>query len=402
MAQTTIVERQTLSFVYSNDYGAWISNSNPSLFVPEGGTAYVVAWGDSTHNCTAFTSDAAPDCVLLGNPLPLGGEDNGIPFLMSSRADGSGMTIMTYDEGETREVAVYRQEEAAVPSASVKIKGYSGREFEYQNVPKVWLAAPESTVDNPVLVPFTYGEALENVEVVPDFSAGDQTVTLPDGYLARSAVVKKPSALVPENIRKGETVAGIEGAFEGGVPEEKIVEADFSDGAMMVEPSEGKILTKVTIPKPADLIPENIAEGVDIAGIIGSLKSGGGGVVFAKGYAKGTDGALTINHNLGVVPKVIVVQNSATTMGVSNNIIESVVAGIMNVFGSSTGTQIITVYKSPNNVITRTVIPVSQHPTNSNAIAGIYAATNTSFKFGNSTYQTKSTNTYYWMAFAGF
>lgn len=91
----------------------------------------------------------------------------------------------------------------------VKIKGYSGNELEYQNVPKVYLAAPESTPDNPVLVPFTYGEAIEGVEVEPDFSDGDMQITAPDGYLIRSGVVKKPETLVPENIAEGAYIAGV-------------------------------------------------------------------------------------------------------------------------------------------------------------------------------------------------
>lgn len=98
----------------------------------------------------------------------------------------------------------------------VKIKGYSGNELEYQNVPKVYLSAPESTPDNPVLVPFTYGEAIEGVEVEPDFSDGDMQITAPDGYLIRSVVVKKPETLVPENIVAGVDIAGIVGAISTG------------------------------------------------------------------------------------------------------------------------------------------------------------------------------------------
>ena len=77
----------------------------------------------------------------------------------------------------------------------VKIKGYSGTELPFSDVPKVWLAAPESTPDNPVLVPFTYGEAIEGVEVELDFSDGDMQIAAPDGYLIRSGVVKKPETL---------------------------------------------------------------------------------------------------------------------------------------------------------------------------------------------------------------
>jgi hypothetical protein len=59
--------------------------------------------------------------------------------------------------------------------------------------------------------------------------------------------------------------------------EEKTVELDFSGGAMEVIPTAGKVLSKVDIPVPDGLIPENIAEGIRIAGIDGALKAGGSG-----------------------------------------------------------------------------------------------------------------------------
>lgn len=131
----------------------------------------------------------------------------------------------------------------------VKIKGYSGNELHYADVPKVWLAAEESTEDNPILAPFTYGEALDAVEIIPDFSAGDMQITVPEGYLARSAVVKRPE----------------------------------------------------------NLVPENVAEGVDIAGIIGTLATGGGSAKVAWGTFEGAGAVKTIEHGLGVAPDVICV-----------------------------------------------------------------------------------------------
>lgn len=199
MAQTVILEKRVLSFVFYDSLGAWSSNSNPALFVPEIGVEYSVYWDGNSYSCFGFTSAAIPDNYLLGNPLPAGGADNGIPFLMSAISDGSGMSIMTFDQGDTHEVGIYKvEEDAEPPSADVKIKGYSGSYLNYEKVPKVWLAAPESTEDNPVLVPFTYGEALDNVEITPDFSAGDQKINLPEGYMARSIVVKKPENVITE------------------------------------------------------------------------------------------------------------------------------------------------------------------------------------------------------------
>ncbi len=60
--------------------------------------------------------------------------------------------------------------------------------------------------------------------------------------------------------------------------EEPSVALDFTNGNQIIRPSEdGKLLDEVVIEKPDTLIPENVAEGIDIAGTIGTFKGGGGG-----------------------------------------------------------------------------------------------------------------------------
>lgn len=85
------------------------------------------------------------------------------------------------------------------------------------------------------------------------------------------------------------------------------VTPDFSAGDMEVVPEDGQVFSKVSIPKPANLLPENIAEGVDIAGIIGTLAaSGGGGLVKFGVINPGSVVSKTITHDLGVVPDVFI------------------------------------------------------------------------------------------------
>ena len=64
--------------------------------------------------------------------------------------------------------------------------------------------------------------------------------------------------------------------FFPGNAEELTVDLDFSSGDMVIEPSDTTVYEKVSIPKPANLIPENIAEGAEIAGVVGTLVGGGG------------------------------------------------------------------------------------------------------------------------------
>lgn len=96
--------------------------------------------------------------------------------------------------------------------------------------------------------------------------------------------------------------------FTPGEAEEKTVELDFSEGDMTVLPSSGKVMTSVGILKPKNLKPENIAEGIDIAGVLGIFAaSGGGGVKAAYGEVKPTDkNGVVITHNLGIVPDLVI------------------------------------------------------------------------------------------------
>ena len=52
--------------------------------------------------------------------------------------------------------------------------------------------------------------------------------------------------------------------------EEKILTPDFSSGNHVIVPTTGRVLRKVTLTKPAQLIPENIKKDVDICGVVGT------------------------------------------------------------------------------------------------------------------------------------
>ncbi len=120
---------------------------------------------------------------------------------------------------------------------------------------------------------------IEGAEVELYLVDGDQTVNLPDGVVAKSAVIKKPATLLPENIVQGVEIAGVEGSHQD---PEVIVDAEvplyMADGDMVVEMPEGYVVQSAIIKKPETLIPENIAKDVNIAGVIGTHEGGGGDV----------------------------------------------------------------------------------------------------------------------------
>lgn len=100
-------------------------------------------------------------------------------------------------------------------SKDAVILSYSQNPVVYKNIPKVWLTHPESTEENPVLVPFTYGEAVKK-EVELSFAGDFMKVTIPDGELVTQLTILRPETLLPENIAKDIVVAGVRGTHEGG------------------------------------------------------------------------------------------------------------------------------------------------------------------------------------------
>ena len=102
---------------------------------------------------------------------------------------------------------------------------------------------------------------------------------------------------------------------EGEVLEGLTLELDFADGDQIVTAPPGMLVKSATILKPDTLKPENIVKDVEIAGVIGSFA--GGGVNMKSGTFTGNGGAVTVTHNLGEKPQLVIVfaQKSDTASG---------------------------------------------------------------------------------------
>lgn len=80
---------------------------------------------------------------------------------------------------------------------------------------------------------------------------------------------------LPDNLKSTLLVAMANAVAPSAVEEEtKTISPDFSGGDVVVTPSDGKLLSEVTVQKPETLVPENIALGVNIAGVVGTLEAG--------------------------------------------------------------------------------------------------------------------------------
>lgn len=145
--------------------------------------------------------------------------------------------------------------------------------YDKNGQPVIYEGVDSLSTDTPVaeeIAKFTYGDLLDGVQVEPYLKNGNQTITVPEGFLVREATILKPESLKPENIKKYETVAGVEGSFIGN-PEENEVELDMENGDQIIEPtSEDALLSKVTVRKPETLNPKNIVKDVVIGGVKGT------------------------------------------------------------------------------------------------------------------------------------
>ena len=90
----------------------------------------------------------------------------------------------------------------------------------------------------------------------------------------------RSDTVTPETLQKGYTAhdksgTKITGTLEVPATEEQTVELSMLSGNQVIQPTNGKVMSKVTVQKPDTLLPENIKKGVVIGGVVGTLESGG-------------------------------------------------------------------------------------------------------------------------------
>ena len=202
MARETIFEEQEVSG-FAQDGGTEYFSALYDAPAFEVGETYTVSWDGVEHE---YTSQGVDGIACLG-------AENCDPFAISYIPAGllGNETpiwyIATVSNAESHIIGLYQKE--AIPEKII-IKDPLGNDVEYPDKPMIRLNTTKGTVL------YSKGQILDGLTIQPDFSAGDMEITAPDGYLVQSAVIAKPSALVPENIAKDVEIAGIVGTHEGG------------------------------------------------------------------------------------------------------------------------------------------------------------------------------------------
>lgn len=274
--KTLFVEQDVSPFTEQKMYGglygrvynfpeSGYDNFITDYFIIEPDESYLVEWDGKEYEVVAHDGSSVMDeAVFLGNATMFGFNGNNEPFLIGWIPTG-GVFLSTTETTTSHTVAIYQY-----VSDGIVIKNPNGRSVTYGEYNKLLInrASGEKTI-------YSMGEA-ENGTVELDFSKGDITVKPDEGKLWNEVEIAVPEGLVAENIAKGVEIAGVVGMLH--IPDkiEKTVELDFTAGDMKVVPDEGLLFSKVDIQKPDTLIPENIVHGVNVAGIIGEHKGGGG------------------------------------------------------------------------------------------------------------------------------
>lgn len=120
------------------------------------------------------------------------------------------------------------------------------------------------------------GGVLEDKKVVLEMASGDQVIegtqlTKTTRYL-RNPTIIKPDTLKAENILEGVNIGGVVGTLLKQTPRELTKELDFSSGDMTIDIPEVDV-NKLILVKPDTLKPENIKQNIDIAGVVGTYTS---------------------------------------------------------------------------------------------------------------------------------
>ena len=161
---------------------------------------------------------------------------------------------------------------------NIKLKDKNGNDVVYEGIETVTF---DTDIENTQAI-YTHGVALENMEIPLELSEGDMELNAPNGYLVKNAIIKKPTTLSSENIKNGVEIAGVTGNFIGDYIENVPIPLYLADGDQVIEAPNGYLVKSAIIQKPQTLIAENIAKDIEIAGVVGTLESGGGGVIVEK------------------------------------------------------------------------------------------------------------------------
>lgn len=337
-AEKVIFPKKAISFGFNSSLGAYAHIDGTPDFVLEAGKDYIIEWGEKQvmRTAFAFTFADGSQCVGAGDPVAAGQQSNGDLFCLVNDITNNLLYFLSLQEVSTVEVTVYAvaddlggndhpDETVILPAGAVAFApGVNGLgepiytttflEFElvrwrkyrvsWEGEETVLMAYPgpngvvclgnlfitgsgENTGERFLIV---YGDGYSNIATYEAGESREVAIWLTNevGIVLQDYTEAERAYYDIDRLRVDTTDGNtVEYIHDSLVPEtvEKTVELDFSVGPMTVTPGAGQAFSMVNIPVPDGLDPDNIAEGVRIAGVEGNLKAGGGGPSSALIYS---------------------------------------------------------------------------------------------------------------------
>ena len=204
-----ILTEQTIDgFSYNNSAGAYLKVLTPSPCVLEIDKEYTVKWHETEYICTSFlTNINGYEMVAIGNRAVATGENTGEPFAIAYNSSTDYMNFFALTPETSHIIAISLNEETS--GVSIVLYNRNSEAETYDGIESLTFDTPDKEKG----AMFTYGVAVDNAEYEPNFSEGNQKVSLEKGQLLKEFAIKKPDTLTPANVRKNTSISGVTGTL---------------------------------------------------------------------------------------------------------------------------------------------------------------------------------------------
>lgn len=258
-----IAELTVDGFFYDSDFGVYMYNIIPAVFPLEIDKTYKTVWDgiEYEHTTMTYTSADGYSCIGYGNALIAGGENTGEPFAVVYNTELNYMHFFSLETVTSHVITICQIEEDANEDepVGVNLKDRDGKDVIYEGVQGVRLFGTDGNVQT-----FIKGEVTD-IEVELDMVDGSQVITAPDGEMYKNVIVKKPDALVPENILKDVNIGGVIGIAEvGGGAEINLLFKYAVNSTTMTYSSSASVTINASVQLPLDATIQKILIGTGI------------------------------------------------------------------------------------------------------------------------------------------
>lgn len=198
-------------------------------YITRNGTNYGVPL--ETSIVTVVENDVRKNYVLQNGAYIAGGD---VPSVLGTLEATENKTYKASDEDLEGYSTVTVNVQPKLQSKSVTVNGTVKPDASYDGLSQVTVNVPPTTPKLQAKTATVNGEVTpdsgydglskvtvnvpatptETKTVEPNFASGNQTLTPTEGKVFSSVTLTKPDTLLPENIKKGVTICGIEGTYE--------------------------------------------------------------------------------------------------------------------------------------------------------------------------------------------